>query len=451
MRWSQRCSALVVLVATATGTLVGVDVGASAPAFADVAPASTSASAVAAPSWWDGDCDANHWNTVAAAQGWQGAGAHRLGGSYLGVPVCGPRPSIDHSPNVTWAKSGWGEYEWQCVELAMRFMAQVYGVAAYGANGNGVVRNYTSSAGGGLVKVDNGTVGQPPRPGDIISFDDTSGGLGHVGVVSATSIDGSGNGSLTMLSQNDAANGLRTLTVSSWQVQPFGAEVPYGWLHDPAGRGGSGTTVTDDPNAKYTTAAYQAFLGRQPTSAELANWAAQLDSGTSRTVLTATLSTSQEWVTSQLRDLYQRVLGRPPDSSGAAYWTSRVQAGMRLSDIGAFFYGSPEYFTKVGGTNDAFVVSLYANILGRPADDSGRAFWDQQLDAGMSTFAVAGGFYASIESRLSRVAALYQSLLGRAPDAGGQAYWADQLLRVDDIVLAAYLGASDEFFTRAQS
>ena len=28
-----------------------------------------------------------------------------------------------------------GEGEWQCVELAMRFMALVYGVRPYGANG----------------------------------------------------------------------------------------------------------------------------------------------------------------------------------------------------------------------------------------------------------------------------------------------------------------------------
>jgi len=192
------------------------------------------------------------------------------------------------------------------------------------------------------------------------------------------------------------------------------------------------------------------FLQRAATSAEIANWAAQLDGGAPRSTLTSSLSTSPEWVAAQLRDLYQRVLGRDPDSSGVAYWTGRVQAGMRLSDIGAFFYGSPEYFTKVGGTNDAFVASLYTNILGRTPDDSGRSYWVQQLDAGAATVTVAGGFYASVESRLGRVAALYQTLLGRAPDAAGQSYWADQLLRVDDIVLAAFLGASDEFFNRAQ-
>jgi len=406
-------------------------------------------SGVGAPRWWDGDCDANHWNPLAAAAGWQGAGSHRLGASYLGVAVCGPRPSIDGSPNVTWSKSGWGEYEWQCVELTMRFMAQVYGVSAYSANGNDVVRNYSQSYGGGLVKVDNGTPGKPPLPGDVISFD-RAGALGHAGVVSATTIDANGNGTITMLSQNDSADGLRTLGVSVWQVQSFGGNAPYGWLHDPAGRGGGGASSASQPNQQYVQAAYRAFIGRDPSDAERVNWAAQLDDGTSRATLTNTLASSQEWVTVQLRDLYEKVLGREPDSGGAAYWTSRVQSGMRITDIGTFFYGSPEYYQRVGGANSLYVTSLYQNILHRSPDQSGLDHWVGMLDGGTPPATVAADFYASIESRLDRVGDLYRELLGRAPDASGQAYWADQLARLDDIVLAAILGSSDEFFANAQ-
>ncbi len=206
--------------------LVAVHDARTRPAAADVA----------APSWWSGDCDATYWNAQASGMGWRGSGAHRLGASYLGVEVCGPRPSVDGAPNVLWRRPGWGELEFQCVELAMRFMAQVYGVAPYGANGDDVVRNYHSSSGGGLVRIDNGTVGQPPRPGDVISFD--SPGFGHVGVVATSNVDASGNGSITMLSQNDTNDGWRTLAVSAWRVAAFGNYVPYGWLHDPAGRGG---------------------------------------------------------------------------------------------------------------------------------------------------------------------------------------------------------------------
>ena len=195
---------------------------------------------VGAPAWWNGDCDANHWNAAASSMGWTGAGAHRLGAAYLGVPVCGPRRSGDGAPDVQWLRPGWGHFEWECTELAFRFMAQVYGVTAYGANGNGVVRNYLPSYGGGLVRIDNSTPGKAPMPGDVISFDSATSPAGHAGVVAGTSVDPNGNGTVLMLSQNDTTDGWRTLSVVGWTVMGFGTEVPYGWLHDPAGRGGAG-------------------------------------------------------------------------------------------------------------------------------------------------------------------------------------------------------------------
>jgi hypothetical protein len=172
---------------------------------------------------------------MAQYAGWSGAGAHPLGASYLGVQVCGPRPAVDGAPDVTWTRDGWGEYEWECVELAMRFMALVYGVRPYSANGVDVVSNYSTSDGGGLVKIANGTPGEAPQPGDIISFSD--GGEGHVVVVASSDVDAYGNGSITVLSQNDTADGWRTLDVTNWWVDGFNIFTVLGWLHDPLGRG----------------------------------------------------------------------------------------------------------------------------------------------------------------------------------------------------------------------
>jgi len=203
-----------------------------------VAAASTAtATNVGAPGWWSGDCDATRWGPIAARLGWTGVGSHRLGASYLGVPVCGPRPAVDGSPNVQWGRAGWGEAEWQCVEVAQRFMAQVYGTVAYGANGSQVVNNYRASYGGGLVRVTNGTVGKAPQPGDIVSFTTPRNPYGHVVVVTSSTVDGNGNGTVTMLSQNDTANGWRTLPVTAWTLSGFGSLTPYAWLHDPTGRG----------------------------------------------------------------------------------------------------------------------------------------------------------------------------------------------------------------------
>ena len=195
------------------------------------------AAAVSAPSWWAGDCDATWWNARAATQGWHGPGVHRLGAVVSRRPGVRPASAVDGAPDVLWRRPGWGELEFECVELAMRFMSQIYGVTPYNANGDTVVKNYTAADGGNLVKVANGTVGRAPQPGDVISFN--SPGLGHVGVVTASSVDTGGNGSITMLSQNDTANGWRTLAVANWKVASFGDQTPYGWLHDPQGRGGA--------------------------------------------------------------------------------------------------------------------------------------------------------------------------------------------------------------------
>ena len=265
LRTSATIAVLVSLIAAVigTGTVVG-----SAVASAATAATAPTATNVGAPSWWVGDCDATRWGPIAASEGWTGAGSHRLGASYLGVPVCGPRPSVDGSPDVMWGRAGWGESEWQCVELAQRFMAQVYGTRAYGANGSQVVNNYRTTYGGNLVRINNGTVGTAPVPGDIVSFTTPRNPYGHVVVVTSSTVDGNGNGSVTMLSQNDTANGWRTLPVVAWRLQGFGSLTPYAWLHDPAGRGnplGDGTFV----RVAGTAATYR-MVGGAPVA--LSSW-----------------------------------------------------------------------------------------------------------------------------------------------------------------------------------
>jgi len=150
-------------------------------------------------------------------------------------------------------------------------MAQLYGVAAYGANGGDVVRNYTASAGGGLVKIDNGIAGVAPMPGDVISFDN-AGAAGHVGVVASSSVDSLGNGSITMLSQNDTPDGWRTLPVVAWRVTSFGSYVPYGWLHDPLGRAGPASTPPVSSGRFHSLAPVRILDSRNGTGGYSSPW-----------------------------------------------------------------------------------------------------------------------------------------------------------------------------------
>ena len=77
----------------------------------------------------------------------------------------------------------------------------------------------------------------------------------------------------------------------------------------------------------------------------------------------------------------------------------------------------------------AFVDRLYAQFLGREADDAGRQYWVNKILNGMSAVDVSAGFVFSAELRnmnLSNeefVRRAYTVYLNREPDSAGIAYW----------------------------
>jgi hypothetical protein len=109
----------------------------------------------------------------------------------------------------------------------MRYLYLAYGIAPYSANGKDVVNNYSGSI---LKKVSNGTTGQAPQPGDVLSYGPTT-TYGHTSIVSASSVNASGNGTITVIEQNSSATGSKTLTVANWVVQA--SMTVSGWLHYP--------------------------------------------------------------------------------------------------------------------------------------------------------------------------------------------------------------------------
>ncbi len=184
----------------------------------------------ARPSWWKGACDVGYH-----------PGSYRLTADFDGLQACAPGPAQGGADHLVRFFSGaWGEYEWECVELSMRWMYLAWGVRPYGANGNGVVANYPNGQAGypPLTKVSNGTRAEAPVPGDVLSIDDSD-SFGHTEVIAATSVNSSGNGVLRAITDNwDAqSDGWVWLSVSNWVVSD---RVPgnrvLGWLHDPAWR-----------------------------------------------------------------------------------------------------------------------------------------------------------------------------------------------------------------------
>lgn len=179
--------------------------------------------AVGLPSWWSGKvCDTNNY-----------PGSYQLSTSatYNGVLACGPGPTqggTDHS--VTFTGSTFGEFEWECVELSMRYMDLLYGVGPYSApGGEDVVPNYSGSA----LKQVNNDGSSLPSPGDIISESGTATNpYGHTAVVTAVNVT-NGSGSISTLEQNASSTGTNTIAVSSGILQSN----VTGWLHNPNGGG----------------------------------------------------------------------------------------------------------------------------------------------------------------------------------------------------------------------
>jgi hypothetical protein len=179
-------------------------------------------------------------------------GAYQLGGADgtvpaawsgdgLVVPACGPVPGDGGSaapvypyPGALWTAG------YQCVEFSERYLYDRYGVTmGIVTNGDQVAAHYAAGFPGLFILTRNGTPYRAPSAGDVLSlstapgFDSASGG--HSAVVQSSSVNAGGNGTVTVVEENAAGNGVAVLAVSGWTVRYPG--FPYiEWLSAAAGR-----------------------------------------------------------------------------------------------------------------------------------------------------------------------------------------------------------------------
>lgn len=101
----------------------------------------------------------------------------------------------------------------------------------------------------------------------------------------------------------------------------------------------------------------------------------------------------------QIVRLYDTVFDRAPDAEGLEFWNGAAHNGFGLRDLANFFIAAPEFASTYGEpTTLGFVQSLYQNILDRPGEAEGIAFWTNALDAGLADRAqVVVGFSESAE------------------------------------------------------
>ncbi|MBO0705441.1 MAG: hypothetical protein J2P39_08980, partial [Candidatus Dormibacteraeota bacterium] len=312
----------------------------------------------ATPSWWSGDCDSNHY-----AAG-SGQSSFRLGATYLGMPACGPRPiagGVDVAVNEF--SGAWGEFEWECVELVMRYLYQGYGIAPYPANGNQVVSNYQGNS---LRKIANATQGVAPQPGDILSYGpDTT--FGHASVVAASNVDSSGNGSITVVEENNSAGGTSTLNVSGWDVQAF--ETVSGWLHPVVPMGM--TPKPAGPETSWSPNRLDAVTVGSDGAVWHKDWSGGWSGWESLKAGPASQPIAVSWEPDRL-DVFVRGWDNAlwhtswDGTRWAGYWDS----------LGGQFYGDPEVVSWGPGRLDVFVRGLNNGLWHRAWNGQQWGGWD---------------------------------------------------------------------------
>lgn len=95
--------------------------------------------------------------------------------------------------------------------------------------------------------------------------------------------------------------------------------------------------------------------------------------------------------------LYTIVLGRTCDTEGMTFWTSAlVRKEMTGKEVAGQFFLSKEYTDK-DVSDEKYIDDLYRTLMDRPGDDSGIAFWKNELNNGQTKQSIFYGFSDSPE------------------------------------------------------
>lgn len=239
-----------------------------------------------------------------------------------------------------------------------------------------------------------------------------------------------------------------------WEIEPSCSQVAR---TDDNTRNHHRPCLERDPDAQelaFVEALFADFLGRDSDPTGEAYWGNKLVRGSHldfsiRDVIAYSFAFSEEYATAVVDRLYQTILRRAPDGAGRRFWAERVRADLTPQDLAVQLLASDEFYARAGGDPSGFVRQLYRTVLERDPSERETTDRSAQLAAGTSRQRVASDVYASAESRGVRVDDLYERFLGRGPDQSGREYWIEVLGRHQDISLALYLAAGDEYYGRA--
>jgi len=196
---------------------------------------------------------------------------------------------------------------------------------------------------------------------------------------------------------------------------------------------------------------YQLRLGRVSDAAGLANWLALLRGAGGRQAVVSAILSSPEALGRLVDDLYEQVLGRHADEGGRAAFTNFLLNGGTLEQASVALAFSAEFQIRAGRLGDGtqqeqLVRTLYLALLQRDAS-SGEVAASVNLINTAGVGALVTGIVQSREGRELEVRDLYLSLFHREADLPGLNAWLNAEL--DLLAIRFAFLQSNEAFDRS--
>lgn len=181
----------------------------------------------------------------------------------------------------------------------------------------------------------------------------------------------------------------------------------------------------------FVQSLYTNILQRPPTQNEVNAWTAQIDSGMSLQAVAAAFAGSSERLGEVVQSDYSNFFGRSASEQEVNYWVQQMTSGMTQDQVAASLVGSEEFLMRHGSTFDQFIEGAYETVLHRTADPAGLAYWKQQLSFQtqhqVTVPDVASRIVGSDEAHLQQVDTIFAEVLHRTADESGRAFWASFL------------------------
>jgi hypothetical protein len=166
--------------------------------------------------------------------------------------------------------------------------------------------------------------------------------------------------------------------------------------------------------------------------------------GDQQDVLNVAIATLPALNKAFVSQVYLDLLKRPVDAAGLAFWSGQLDNGAPRAIISQALTHSDEYFATI-------IKPAYVTFLGRAADAGGLAYWTSLMHAGLTDEQLEANFIASPEYYAHNggtdkgwIDGTYVDLLGRQADISGESFWIMQAGIIGRVGVALGFAKSSE-------